>query len=752
MATLNRRARILRSRLLRPWIEPPTILEFGPGVAAMSKRRHARSHASDPSAGRRPGRILSAVRRHTGSLAATALVGVGAALLYLFLTAPVYRATGTIFIDPTLRKFTTEVSLADGLGADDAVESQISLITSERVLRRVVESERLVDDPEFAPPPQRGAVADLRNMVVGPPPAIPPDALALGNLARAVEIERARRSLVLEISVSASNPLKASRIANALLNSYILDQSRFRTEEQRRTATLIEARHKELREQVRRAEARVAAFRDANSIVSASEHDTARQQSGSLEGDRGTWLTERAPPGTRPDETATAGLDEALEGPSGTLKTKVSRKLREELAEVAAREAELASKLKARHPDLIEVRARLAELRRKVAAELQREKPPAKSVATTAHEADTVDAMNAARRNTSPAASAGTRIGLLELEKDAETSRAMLDAFLTRATAAPEQFGLANLEAHIISYASVPVRPMYPIPLLVLTLGLLGGLGVGLARALIVDTGAGPTLPHQKSAPVSPRSPPGMPPQITLPSLSRGSVASRIGAALGLRGGRASASALTQFLASLTNGDPAIETGYRQAISHLLAGLRAHAVAGSPHIVLVSASRAGVGSSTTALALAQQAAALGKRVLLVDATSHDTALSDAFAKSYTPTSVVVLDDKDDLSSIATTDKRSGLSFLPIALADLRQLSLSQRTRLAKGLRALAGGYDLVFIDAGAIAEDEAATSLLSIANEILLITEPGRGPPPALEKLLSGLGGARVTRVLRDNR
>ena len=83
--------------------------------------------------------------------------------------------------------------------------------------------------------------------------------------------------------------------------------------------------------------------------------------------------------------------------------------------------------------------------------------------------------------------------------------------------------------------------------------------------------------------------------------------------------------------------------------------------------------------------------------------------------------LVVLDSKDHLNRITTRDTRSGLAFLPIALADLRSLRTQQRHRLVAGLNGLSQNYDLVIIDAGGILEDESDASLVPAADRLMIV-------------------------------
>jgi Mrp family chromosome partitioning ATPase len=203
--------------------------------------------------------------------------------------------------------------------------------------------------------------------------------------------------------------------------------------------------------------------------------------------------------------------------------------------------------------------------------------------------------------------------------------------------------------------------------------------------------------------------------------------------------------------------DPRDKTGraYAQAVQRLLGSVRAKpGTATGPWIVAVAAPRAGCGASSTALALAYAAALAGERTLLVDAASANADLSGIFAPALDPGTVVVLDDKDDLAKITTRDVRSGLSFLPIALADIRRLKTSQRRRLADGLSALAQSYDFVFIDAGPLLEDEAARTLLPLADEILLVARPRRTAQSDLEEvedLVASLANAPAGLVFNMN-
>ena len=133
----------------------------------------------------------------------------------------------------------------------------------------------------------------------------------------------------------------------------------------------------------------------------------------------------------------------------------------------------------------------------------------------------------------------------------------------------------------------------------------------------------------------------------------------------------------------------------------------------------------------------------GERVLLVDATSINPELSAVFAANLAKSTTVILDSKEHLNRITTRDARSGLSFLPIALADLRTLKTQQRRRLVAGLNLVSQDYDWIFIDAGALLEDEAATTLLPATNQVYVVARSGDDRPHDVDEMMEILKPVR---------
>jgi len=497
---------------------------------------------------------------------------------------------------------------------------------------------------------------------------------------------------------------------------YLTDQKAAKAEAAAQVNGAISNRLQGLREQLSAAETAFDTFKREQKIVTSDGGVFAEQQLSKLNGELATARAVAAESKAREDQIAAALKSGA--GPDmlpDAIRSNLIQKLREQYSQVARRAAALESQLQPRHPVLIDVRSQLAAVKTQINDELKRIATASKAEAQIAgkrvQEVESqIDRVKdeVARTNTA-------QIHLRELEQEVTTSREMLRTFLARAKETQEQENVATADARVITPASLPIKPSRPIPLLVLALGLLGGLGLGLASALGSD--------HFNTNIRTPSD--------FAPYLPPGSVSAipALGASSGLRsllrgrrrGPRIDAAQFSDLLSALADYKGVSDSAYRQAVLRLLSRIKQRQKPGRPHTVLLAAPEQGAGNSATALSLAYAAALGGERVLLVDATSSNPELSKIFATSLKPDNLVVLDNKEHMASITVHDEKTGLAFLPIALVDLRALKNQQRRRLIAGLNGLIQRYDMVFIDAGGVLEDEAALCLLPAADQVLLV-------------------------------
>ena len=706
--------------------------------------------------------IVAKIRRHLGWIAFCLVAAWALGFAYLLFANPSYTATAQLFIDPSRRKVVSDEVIQNGVGNDIALfESQISIMGSDSILRRVVDAERLVDDIEFTPVQRPGMLVRLRTVLKQP--TRPPDTMtvALAGLARVLRVRRVQNTYVINVDVTSDDPVKAARVANALSKAYLDDQADAKAEAAHKANNLIDARLDELKDQVRRAETNVDQFRRANRIMTSEGGLLDEQQLTKLNTELVGVRTLLAATKARLDElTSTLKRGISAESLPEAMNSPVIQKLRDQLATVARREASLNAQFQPRHPVLVEVRAQMSAIKSQIAGELSRITAATQSEYQIAINREAEIGRTLGRSQDTVSTSATAQIKLRELEREAEASREILRAFLARAKETQEQQNITIADARVIGPAAVPSKPSNPNPWIVVALSTLAGLGAGLGRALWPAPGgarapaastigaaaalAGPMIANPAG--------PAPKPFARLPVLALGNPRGRSLRHLKSGAGASETPAFGDFIAAMSDGRRDANTPYRQAILRLYDKLRARARRSGPQIVLLVGAEAGDGTSSTALSLAYAATASGERTLLVDAASGNAALSNVFAGDILQERACVLDDKDDLAAICARDSRSGLTLLPIALADLRQLRLSQRQRFAIGLKNLAADFDFVVIDGSQPLTDEAIATLAPLAEPILVATRTDADHAgliaemaEALEIPADRIGGAVVT-------
>ena len=431
-------------------------------------------------------KIASLLLRGWATILMSAVVALVLALAFIALTPQEYTAVTQILIDPSDLRAVGNDATPPTQVSDAAllqVESQVNVITSDAVLRRVVASQDLEHDPEFVRPPS------FIGMLMGHD-AIPGGRTlaALNELKRRVKVKRAERTYVVEVDVTSRDPQKAVRIANAIAQAYLDEQTQVRSDAARQVSQSLSSRLKELKDRVRADEERVEEFKADNNILSANGQSVTDQQLAEANNQFGAARARTAEAKGRLDQVEAVqrrkdengAFPEALQSPTITA-------LRGQYAEVMRREAEQTASLGALHPAVIDIQAQADRLRHMISDEIDRAAIAARTEyeSAKASEQTLADNFETLKRTTMSTNSA--MVGLRELERDAQASRSIYEAFLGRARETGEQEQLDTKNIRVLSKADLPQRRSSPPPSLLIALGamMLGaaaGTGIVLVR------------------------------------------------------------------------------------------------------------------------------------------------------------------------------------------------------------------------------------------------------------------------------
>lgn len=440
--------------------------------AARSPSRSAAAGAQFDSLIDLPGLIGTLIRRSKIIIFCILLLA-GLGLLALFLISPRYTANARILIDPREQRVMQNEVVQQGFGADMAlVESQVEVIMSEAVLKRVVENTGLASDLEFA-----GRVR------VGQDPLV----TATENLAAATKVARPENTYVLEINVTTKEASKSARLANAVAAAYFEYQADTNANTSRDVSSSIRDRLSQLQIELRKSEEDVEAFKRENNVS---------QSDGQLLGDR--RLTDLA---TR-QSAAIARVNEAkarvevMQGAlerRGDVTTVVADSdatmvaLRTQLAEARRNLAELQQVLGPRHPQIAAARGQLAQAQASIRAESERLVKSAQDDYSASM--DALDGINSglAIAQTNSFSTNENLIKLRELERKAASDKVVYEAFLVRAKETAEQESISAPNARVIAAAAVPSSPSFPPRMPLLFAAVLLGLFIGILAAILRD-------------------------------------------------------------------------------------------------------------------------------------------------------------------------------------------------------------------------------------------------------------------------
>ena len=256
----------------------------------------------------------------------------------------------------------------------------------------------------------------------------------------------------------------------------------------KRASTWLNERMQGLAQQVQSAEKAVAEYRTTHKIVETSTGAIDKQQvaelSAQLALSRARTVETRAK-FEQAERTLSRGGNMAAV--AEVLQSPVIASLRTQEAEVARREADLTSRYGPLYPQVVTVRAELADIHRGIKSKSDRIITNLKSEYEVAQKREQSLQESIDRLTGVATQNDEVRIRLRELERDAETTRSLYQSFLSRFKETREQTTLETSNSRVISQATAPVTPSSPRKSIYYGLGLILGLVIGVCGAFLVE-------------------------------------------------------------------------------------------------------------------------------------------------------------------------------------------------------------------------------------------------------------------------
>ena len=718
----------------------------------MSKTRTARHGTKDPAKGLFADNemidiagIFGVLRRRKWSIAAITIAGTVAAYLYGSSVIPIYNAQATLLVEPS----DSGVAELDPVNADlnadfNDIATQIRLLQSHNYQARVMEDLGLFDDPEFnstivdpdAPP--KSALARFIEQPLDTMLAwLPSEWLITSGTAQEPELEsvapyRAREkaldrfrdsveflsdpvAYIITIGFNSPDPEKAARIANRIAEIYVDDQLNNKIFATDRTSAWLQDRLTELEVELREAEEKVGEFRSTN-LVGESEGQgmtLTQQELSDLNRDlivtRGELAEKQAKLRLVRD---LRGSGRSLDSIAEVVESPLILSLRQQETELLREEAELSSLYGERHPRMIWLRNEKQNLEAKINSEVERIILTLQNdLSVTATRIASIESQlgDVKTQNVTDQAAG---VQLAQLERQAESTRTLYEAFLNRFKETREQLEIVQPDVRIVSMASPPTVPTTPGKKLFAAVGLVVSFGLGTLLAIVLDR------------------------------FDRGIRSGRqIEQKLGLH-----TLALVPRLDRLKKNQKPYQylmekplSAYAEAIRSIYMAVKLSNVDREPKVVLATSSLPQEGKTTFAVSLATFAARSHKRVLLIDLDLRHPSVHRELGWQVSGGLVEYMANERSLEEVIHHDLETGLHFLPIKGQTTNPTDLLDSQKMRLLIESLRDSYDYIVLDSAPLASVTDTRVAALLADKVLFCLRWGQTMIGAAEDSIQAL-------------
>lgn len=621
--------------------------------------------------------------KHRAIILAGLTLGIALGIIASMLTEPRYRSTAVLEISQDSVQM-INVGNQKPIPVTDRqfLETQFGLLKSRSLAERVARDLKLTENPEFS------------DQAAQPSARLDQAASALSQ---AYVVEPVDNSQLIRISYDNVNPQLAADVTNSFANNFISSVLERRYKANDYARNFLERRIAEVRGRLEDSERRLVGYAQHETIVSvggnggAGGDDQANQSlaAASLSAANGELALAQNARVAAEQRFLQAGHGSAT---NEVLQNAPLQTMNSRLAELRSTYEQKRTLLKPDHPEMLEIRSGIASLE----ADIAREQKTITSALGGEYRAA------AARENELRGRVSGLTSSVLNLrgrmiqynilQRDVDTNRQLYDALLQRFKEVGVSGGVGENQISVVDQAKRPPAPFVPDYqhniLIGAIVGLLGGVGSALGLGVLLNKVRNLEDIRERL---------GITPLGVIPLELEFKI------------------------------EDALDN-LRSSIAEAYASLRSEiqfAVAGAGmNSLLVTSSGPNEGKSTTALALAQNFARLGKTTLLVDADMRHPSF-EADGASTAGLSALLMNQVGISEALFATNTPN-LSLLPAGKVPLNPADLLADSRLPKLIKELESQFEVVIIDGPPVLGLADAPLLAAASERTLLVIETDR--------------------------
>ena len=636
-------------------------------------------------------------------------LGLAFGLISTLMATPMYRSSATLEMNPPQIEVLGQGKGGQPMVANDRdfLATQYGLLRSRSLAERVAQELNLGANPAFVP---EGVDRGIGNRI------------ATGRLQGGFDVDPVPQSRLVQISFVSEDPALAARITNSFADNFINSNLERRYESSAYARRFLQGQINRLKGELENTERRLVAYAQQQRLIATPGGSGGSGGEGAQGGGGGGGSLTSASLGALNAalNQATTRRIAAEERYRQSLAVTQTAEVNERLAplrnQLSALQSEYQEKLnqfQPDYPDMVRLRARITGLEQTIQTESNRTSGSrSNTLLAEFRAAQNEERMLQARVNALQGAvldERGRSINYNILQRELDTNRGLYDALLQRYREIGISGGVGTNTVSIVDRAEAAGGPFTPN----LMMNLMFGAGIGFALGFLAALGLD-ILNDVIKTPDDVRQKLGL-------------------ASLGMIPKKAGSEPFMEDLKDRTS--PVSE-----AYFSLSSALQFTSETGTPKSLLITSSRAAEGKSSTTLALAQNFARLGNRVLLIDGDLRK------------PAFVTGLDTQEGLSKLLTHSDPLGahvletefenLSLLPCGPLPPNPAELLASPRLKAILGEAMQQYDLVIVDGPPVLGLADAPLLASVCRGTLLVVESGKTRTRAALDAVGRLRGA----------
>lgn len=679
--------------------------------------------------------IACILRKRWPIIALCPLLAVLGAMMVAMLIPAQFEATATVYIDARQKKIVDFDPITPDLKGDNmTIDSEAQVLQSSTLVARVVDRLQLAEDSEFAKPerlrnrilgwvglhprdpvaavPRPGTIDDLISN--GSSPGVAPSPIVEAVASR-LAVHRRGFTYLIEITFRSRNPEKAARIANAIPEAYLQDQVEAKMHAAELVTFWLDKRISELKERVYSAERLVEKYKAEHNLVDSEGHpldekELARDMEQLVEARASTAKAK-----AKYDQAmAFSDSDMAKAANADVLESPTISGLRGALAKAHAEQAELRTRYGAKHPAMLQADANVRSAETQIREEINR------IIANLRNEYEVASGREAAMEGSldSLKANAATSnqavVKLHELEREANASRGVYEAFLKRAEETAQQQNLQLPDARIVERAVPPDSPSSPQRAKIMAAGAGGGLALGLVIAVLLE--------------------------LLFPSV--------------VRSGQIENSLRLRHLTSVPTAPGGDRLGalrriliapgslFSEAIRGIRIALEAARSEQRSRVIVLASALPGEGRTVIASNLAHHYTLTGTKTLLVDCDMRMAGLTRKLLPAASLGLMDCLLNGIPVQQAIGVDAVTGIHFLPARAADTRSSAFAEllaSPAMADVMLALKREFDIIVCDCPPILPVVDARIIADFADQIVYVLRWRKTPRALAQQALKSL-------------